>query len=703
MKNILLIFMMCYAVVIQGQNSDFIHIDQFGYLPHHTKVAIISNPEVGFNSSLAYVVGNTLEVRDAITDAVVFTGSPLVWDTGNVHSQSGDSGWWFDFSSVITPGDYYIFDPTNNESSAVFEINTNVYDKLLKTASKMFFYNRCGFVKSQPYALPGFEDTMSFAQDEFTRDVYDQNNTATTKDMRGGWFDAGDYNKYVTFASGPVHQLLWAYQENTSLFTDNFNIPESGNGIPDILDELKWELDWLLKMINTDGTVHLKMGSRNYAENSAAPPSTNTDTRYYAPTCTSATIAASGMLAHAAKVFGEIPSLNAYASILEDKAILTWNAVIDDLNNHTLEENCDDGSVVSGDADRDAQEQRQMALSTAIYLFDLTGDSSYNNYIIANSNDTLVLSNENWDNYNLESAEALLHYTTLANAHSALVNTILSSATTSSSNNYNNYFQFNELDLYRAYSNDWTYHWGSNLPKANMGNLNLLFKKHQINSTDTSTFELRAKEALHYFHGVNPLDLVYLSNMEDLGAENSITQLFHLWFNDGTDWDDSSSSLYGPAPGYLVGGANAYYNANTNLTPPYNQPLQKSYLDFNNGYPDNSWELSEPAIYYQAAYIRLLSSVILLDLDDTTLQNATEDLSTNEVTLTPNPSKDWIQIHTQNKESIKLSIFSTAGKLVYQKDNFTQEKINISHLKSGIYLVVIQSQDSTFQHTFIKK
>jgi hypothetical protein len=50
--------------------------------------------------------------------------------------------------------------------------------------------------------------------------------------MRGGWFDAGDTNKYVTFAEDPVHQLLHAYSQNPDVWTDNFNIPESGNAFP---------------------------------------------------------------------------------------------------------------------------------------------------------------------------------------------------------------------------------------------------------------------------------------------------------------------------------------------------------------------------------------------------------------------------------------------------------------------------------------
>ena len=132
-------------------------------------------------------------------------------------------------------------------------------------------------------------------QDADCRYVYDAENAALEKDLTGGWFDAGDYNKYVTFAHTAVHDLLWAYRNNPDVFGDNWNIPESGNGIPDILDEIKWETDWLLKMANPDGSVIIKMGSIDYDDNSNAPPSANTDRRYYGPTCTSASIATASL------------------------------------------------------------------------------------------------------------------------------------------------------------------------------------------------------------------------------------------------------------------------------------------------------------------------------------------------------------------------------------------------------------------------
>ncbi|MCF6279989.1 MAG: glycoside hydrolase family 9 protein [Flavobacteriaceae bacterium] len=695
-------FLILMPILFFGQTSDFIHIDQFGYKTNHSKVAVISNPQTGFNAGQSFTPSNTLEVRNTSTNAVVFSGNPTVWNSGTTHTQSGDKGWWFDFSNLTQNGDFYIYDATNNETSAIFTINDNVYNDLLITAGKVFYYNRCGIAKITPYALNGYTDAISFSQDAQARDIHQPDNTSTTKDMTGGWFDAGDYNKYVTFAETPIHNLLWAYSENPTIFGDNWNIPESGNNIPDIIDEIKWELDWLLKMINSDGSVHIKIGARNYNENNSSPPSINTDIRYYEQTCTSSAIAATSMLAHAAKVFSQFSSLNSYTLLLQNKAIQTWASVLPSLESNTLQENCDDQLVVAGDADVNATKQKQMAITAAIYLFDLTNDNQYQQYLIDYINDSDVINNGNWSNYNLTHIDALLHYTTLSNANTGLKNTIVNSANINATNNYNDYFEFNDLDLYRAYVNDWVYHWGSNIQKSNFGILNFILDKYQINTSASATQLVRAKEHLHYFHGVNPLGLVYLSNMNALGAEKSANQIYHNWFTDGNSlWDDVQNSTFGPAPGYVTGGSNVNYNANTSLSPPFNQPLQKSYLDFNTGFPDNSWEITEPSITNQAAYIRLLAQVI--SLDSVTLSLNEIDNEKPFYTLAPNPTIDVLKIISNKFEKITVSIYNLQGQLVKKSFNIlTNESINISTLANGMYLIKVKSNNRIITLKFIK-
>jgi hypothetical protein len=83
--------------------------------------------------------------------------------------------------------------------------------------------------------------------------------------------------------------------------------------------------------------------------------------------------------------------------------------------------------------------------------------------------------------------------------------------------------------------------------------------------------------------------------------------VYHSWFGDGSPLYDGASSTYGPVPGYLVGGPNEFYSGTTTGVDPDNEPDSKAFKDWNTGWPENSWEITEPAIYYQAAYSLLLS------------------------------------------------------------------------------------------------
>jgi endoglucanase len=124
---------------------------------------------------------------------------------------------------------------------------------------------------------------------------------------------------------------------------------------------------------------------------------------------------------------------------------------------------------------------------------------------------------------------------------------------------------------------------------------------------------------------------VYLSNMQRAGAEHSVSTFYHTWFAHGSPlWDVVTDTTPGPAPGFLVGGANPYYTLDGCCTsgamplcygaevavsycgmavsPPAGQPSAKSYLEFNESWPANSWSVTENSNGYQVQYIRLLSA-----------------------------------------------------------------------------------------------
>ncbi len=130
-----LFFLTILSAVSYGLlGQSFIHIDQFGYPTGGTKVAVISNPVEGYNANMTYTPGASINLIKAHTDSIVASFTLQSWNSGATHDQSGDQGWWLDFSSFDTPGRYYLHDPSTDEKSARFEIRSAPYNAVLKTA-----------------------------------------------------------------------------------------------------------------------------------------------------------------------------------------------------------------------------------------------------------------------------------------------------------------------------------------------------------------------------------------------------------------------------------------------------------------------------------------------------------------------------------------------------------------------------------------
>jgi hypothetical protein len=615
-------------------------VDQFGYRPEDSKIAVIRSPQSGFDADDPFTPGPLYEVRRAVDGAVVSRGAPARWNDGGVQESSGDRGWWFDFSDVKAPGKYFITDSKLGVRSPVFRIDAHVYRDVLKAATRMFFYQRSGFAKHPPYAESCWADEPAYTgprQDTEARDVTDRDNAAKVRDVSGGWFDAGDTNKYVTAAVPAVHQLLSAYEQSPQAFTDDFGIPESGNGIPDVLDEVDWEITWLKKMQGPDGSAALKVGETIIAR--ASPPSSDHTPRYYIPACSSATISVAGMFAHAAYVFRSVPQLATEATELQARATAAWR----NFAHSTIDEHCDTGVVRAGNADRSAEQQRAAAVVAAIYLYALTRAGEFDEYLHAHYREAAPFHKSGWSRYDPEQGDALLSYTALPGAEPHLRAEILAAKHDDVLASALVYGFRAEDDLYRAFLHREQYHWGSNQVRANYGNSNLDVGRYPVDIADAAGYDARALETLHYFHGVNPFGIVYLTNMRAYGATQSVNELFHVWFarypsrtsarldalkqrlsldrigaldrllDFHSRWNDALTSECGPAPGYLPGGPNRNVAENgvpAALQPPSRQPAQKSYRDYNEDWPGDSWTVNEPGIYYQSAYIKLLAAFV---------------------------------------------------------------------------------------------
>lgn len=603
----------------------YITVDQFGYRPGMTKFAVLVDPELGWNAADSYQPEGEFEVRRWEDGSVAFKARVTPWNEGKLDPSSGDRGFWFNFTRLSDPGLYYIYDPKHELRSHPFEVADNVYDKVLKTAERMFYFNRANFEKKAPFACQGDRcwlqraDNVGPGQDREARSVRDPKNAKTERDLSGGWWDAGDTNKYVTFSNEPVHQLLTAYEERPGAFSDDFGIPESSNGIPDVLDEVLVELGWLEKMQPEDleGGALIKVGDIEYGE--PIPEESKFPRYYYPEPCSSATIAIASEFAHAARVFKDVPALRERGAALLERA----ERAFAHYQTHPKSDACDDGTIKAGDADKPLDEQDATAVTAAIYLFAATDKAEYGDYVVEHYTLTEPFHSDQWSLYRQSQGDALLYYTHLEHGNAGVKSAIVQRKV-DQSQSIDIYKLRPQFDLYRAFLRPVTYHWGSNNQRASMGNTNYDLIQHNLvkSPADRESFFERAAGMLHSFHGVNPMQLVYLTNMYAVGGDACADEMYHAWFRDkDPKWDNARTSELGPAPGYVTGGPNKEYckgqppdHACTH-SPVRDQPPGKAYVDTNTGFEpqnpyDKSWEMTEPAIYYQASYLRLLSKFV---------------------------------------------------------------------------------------------
>jgi endoglucanase len=630
--NILLCLLSFFGASMAQTTTKFIIVDQFGYLPESQKIAVIKDPQVGFDASESFTPGQHYVVVNAVTGEQKYSGNPVVWNSGATDASSGDKAWHFDFSSVTETGRYFVLDVDKNLRSFEFEISPIVYNEVLKHAVRNFFYQRVGFPKEAQYAGSAWADGASHIgplQDKNCRLFSDKTNPATELDLSGGWYDAGDLNKYTTWTANYVVEMMKAYLENPDAWGDNYNIPESGNGIPDLLDEAKWGIDFLLRMQQADGSVLCIV-----SESHASPPSSATGQSLYGPATTSASLNTAAAFAISSKVYRAM-NMIAYADTLLARAGKAWDWA--DINpavkfNNNSAENSSLG-VGAGNQEEDDYTRSMSKLEAACFLFDATNDLTYRNYFdTVYTNAHLIVWNYAYP-YEPAVQDLLLYYTRIGNASASVSDQIRNCYKNAMVNNADNFpAYYNSKDPYRAHMAAYT--WGSNAQKGAQGNMYYNMNYFNLDPARNQDARNAALGYIHYIHGVNPLNIVYLSNMYQYGGDNCVNEFYHTWFCNGSaKWDRVGTSLYGPAPGYLTGGPNPGYNwasccpsgcgsADNNavclsesISPPKDQPKQKSYKDFNTSWPLNSWEITENSCGYQVNYLRLLSKFVDASLD----------------------------------------------------------------------------------------
>jgi len=269
-------------------------INQEGYRPGSAKIALLRLPATEF------------EVVDEESGRAVYsgkTGKPRYW------SLSGDTVRAADFSDLDTPGTYRLVTRQPAASSWPFSIGENVYSDITVASIRAFYFNRSGMEIVPEYggkwARPaGHPDTSVLIHPSAASP---SRPAGTVISSPGGWYDAGDYNKYMVNSGITTYTLLLFLQQYPEYCRElRLNIPESNNTLPDVADELLYNLKWMLTMQDpADGGVYHKLTHKNFS--GFVMPHQTTEPRYVVQKSTAAALNFAAVTAMAARVLKNYP------------------------------------------------------------------------------------------------------------------------------------------------------------------------------------------------------------------------------------------------------------------------------------------------------------------------------------------------------------------------------------------------------------
>jgi endoglucanase len=283
--------------IIASTSSAQIAINQTGYYPDAPKQAVVINGALNKDFKLIDIQTEEVVYEGKLSEAVQSKNSSLVNRLA-------------DFSTVKEPGTYRIL--AGQFESAPFEIKPHVLHEVAKGVLKGFYYQRVSIPLEEKYAGKWARPTGH--SDDV---VYVHASAASEKRPEGtvisaphGWYDAGDYNKYIVNSGITMGTLLSAYEDFPSYFKNlTVNIPETGNGAPDLLNEAAYNLRWMLSMQDPyDGGVYHKLTNAAFDKLSAKPGETQ-EPRYVVQKGTAATLDFTAVMAQAARIYKEYPAI----------------------------------------------------------------------------------------------------------------------------------------------------------------------------------------------------------------------------------------------------------------------------------------------------------------------------------------------------------------------------------------------------------
>lgn len=524
---------------VSENDMQSILINQVGYKPESKKIAVFRN----------ITDEKEFSVINADTGVVVYTGL-LYGEKPN--TSAGETNYFGDFSEVTEPGNYYI-KCGNLEDSFEFKISENVYKNLLDDAVRMMYLQRCGVA---------IEDSeISHAECHTSKAII--YGTSQTIDVSGGWHDAGDYGRYVVPAAKTIADMLYAYDANPEIFGDDLNIPESGNGIPDILDETRYGLTWLLKMQAKSGGVYHKVTCQDFA--GYIMPEDEIGQLIVTPVSTTATADFAAVMAMGYEFYYDID--RNFAETCLEAAKKAWSFL--ENNPNLIFSNPKD--IYTGDyGDTSDYDERYWA---AAQMYRATGEEKYLQVLegmvtrtgldwslVGDYGNIAILTMENIDK--------------TSSLYTKIRNSILAQASS-----------FDRVTVNSSYGVAITkFNWGSNMTVANAGVILGIAAELDEGRDYLGSAELN----LHYLLGRNPLATCFVTGYGTLSPKNP---------------HHRPSMVKGQAmKGMLVGGVNSSLEDSAAKAYLANAPSAKCYVDHSESYSTN-----EVTTYWNSPLIYLLA------------------------------------------------------------------------------------------------
>ena len=542
-----------------------IKVDQVGYLSASPKIALVAAPAAALEFTVRRVAGDGIAFRGALSTALE-------------DPDSGDRVQSADFSKLTASGAYYL-EIADVGRSWEFAIGPDIYSRAWYLAMRSYYGQRCGTAVDLGAEFPGFKHDACHLDGAF----HASSGKSGPLVSKGGWHDAGDYGRYIVNSGLSTGTLLWTWEMySAKLRAVKLNLPETGNGMPDLLNEIRWNLGWMLTMQDADGGVWHKQSSEkfctfvmpekdklvSYVIGSGAEP--------FKTSCATGDFAA--VMAIAARAYKPFDAAFATQCLRASQKAWTWLAKFPNATFRNPE-----GVSTGGYGDSNCADER---LWTAAELFRTTGDAEYQSYFLehygAFQSGVRATIPQSWPSVgNL----ALWTYV-LGDGKNAAAVTAIRVASLAAADQI---VERTAANGYRVSLTTRDYIWGSNAVAANYGMQLLVANAFEPKPRYLET----ALDNLHYLLGRNTFSLSFVTQV---GA-NPFRHPHHR--PSGADTNAE------PWPGLLSGGPNHGRQDSAMLRIPADTPPAKCYLDDQAAYAAN-----EVAINWNAPLVFLLAGAL---------------------------------------------------------------------------------------------